>query len=163
MVIWWQRASLLWWSLVSVCCEVYQEISILMLKRSVGNCISTTIWFFCSALFRAGLRQNECETGTERQSQNHHIWNRSPPQTHNAQYSRPGWQLKWQTWIKNWIRNLGVFPCHTQEVSSIAKRFSWHLYRVQWVTTSNSAPSALKCNYLHSPIPESIFIYLKLN
>ena len=28
---------------------------------------------FCLTLFRAGLRQNECETGAEQQSRNHHI------------------------------------------------------------------------------------------
>ena len=97
VVMWWQHVSLLWWSMVSVHCEVYQEISVLMLKRSVGNCVSTTIWFSCLVLFCAGLCQNECETGAEQQSRNHHIWNRSPPQTHDAQYSRPCWQLKWQS------------------------------------------------------------------
>ena len=73
--MWWQHVSLLWWSLVSVRCEVYQEISVLMLKRSVGKCISTAVWFFCLALFHASLCQNECKTGAEQQSQNHHIWN----------------------------------------------------------------------------------------
>ena len=68
--MWWQHVSLLWWSLVSARCEVYEEISVLMMKRSVGNCISTTIWFFSLALFRAGLRQNESEMAL---SSNHRI------------------------------------------------------------------------------------------
>ena len=33
----------------------------------------------------------------------------------------------------------------------------------KWLTTSSSAPSAVKCNYLHSPTLESIHIYVKLN
>ena len=70
------------WSLVSI---RYQEISVLILKRSVGNCVCTILWFFCLALFRAGLCQNEWETGAEQQSRNHHIWNGSPPQTHDDQ------------------------------------------------------------------------------
>ena len=49
------------------------------------------------------------------------------------------------------------------QVSSIAKQAYCHLYMVQWLTTSSSAPSAIKYNYLHSPIPESIFTYSKLN
>ena len=46
---WWQHVSLLWWSLLSVRCEVYQEISVLMLKRSS----EVAYMVFCLALLCA--------------------------------------------------------------------------------------------------------------
>ena len=71
--------------------------------------VSTTTWFFCLALFRAGLRQNECETGAEQQSRNHHIRNRPQPQTNDSHYSRPCWQLKWQSLCYSKTHDSNVF------------------------------------------------------
>ena len=73
------------------------------------KCISTAIWFFCLALFCASLCQNECETDARQQSRNLHIWNRSPSQTHDAQYSRPCWQLKWQSLCYSKTHDSNVF------------------------------------------------------
>ena len=36
-------------------------------------------------------------------------WNRSPPQTHDAQYSRPCWQLKWQSLCYSKTRDSNLF------------------------------------------------------
>ena len=74
--------------------------------NAVGICVSKTIWFFCLTLFRAGLRQNECETG------NHGITTFEIGLHHKrTMLSTPGHAVNWNgkayaskdTWLERFL------------------------------------------------------------
>ena len=85
---------------------------------------------FYLALFHADQCQNEYKTGAEQQSRNNHIWNRSPPQTHHAQYSRPCWQLKWQSLCHSKTHDSNVFCYYSMPGGQLKMGISlcWTLY-----------------------------------